>query len=114
MTPEQRATLRQRCDTLIAELEATLAGSQGAAGTVELDQTRLGRLSRMDAMQGQAVARASADRAARQLARLRAARQRMDDPDYGICPDCDQPIASGRLLANPAVIRCVDCAAARE
>ena len=114
MNPAMRTALRQRCEALIAELEATLAGSTGAAGTVELDQTRVGRLSRMDALQGQAMAKAAATRAEQQLARLRGVLARIDAPDYGTCPDCDEAIADARLMANPAVLRCVDCAAARE
>ncbi|MEQ9124935.1 MAG: TraR/DksA family transcriptional regulator, partial [Alphaproteobacteria bacterium] len=41
-----------------AELTAVDAESAGSRATVELDQTRVGRLSRMDALQGQAMAQA--------------------------------------------------------
>ena len=97
-------------DDLIADIEDWLAGSDAASGTVELDQTVQGRLSRMDAMQGQAMAKASATRARQRLAGLRAAKKRLAENVFGDCVDCDQAIAWPRLHANPAVLRCVACA----
>lgn len=114
MNAKQRAAIRARCETLIAELQADADGRADAAGTVELDQTRVGRLSRMDALQAQAMAKAAAGRATQQFQRLQGVLARIDTDDYGLCGDCDEPIAHARLLANPAVVRCVDCAAARE
>ncbi|MFP4080082.1 MAG: TraR/DksA family transcriptional regulator [Ectothiorhodospira sp.] len=102
-------------------MEAGLAGLEGTAGarrsgadTVELDQTRTGRLSRMDALQGQAMARASEARAAQQIRRIQAALRRMDEGGYGECVDCGEPIARGRLEANPAVALCIGCAEKAE
>lgn len=114
MTPDQRTAIRARCEVLITELQADAEGRADAAGTVELDQTRVGRLSRMDALQAQAMAKAAARRATQQLQRLQGVLARIDTDDYGLCGDCDEPIAQARLLANPAVVRCVDCASARE
>lgn len=81
-----------------------------AASTVELDQTRVGRLSRMDAMQGQAMAAASADRQRVTLQLITAALQRMDDGVYGRCMTCDEPIVLARLQIDPTVTHCVNCA----
>ncbi|NND82751.1 MAG: TraR/DksA family transcriptional regulator [Gammaproteobacteria bacterium] len=87
---------------------------QDAAKTVELDQNRVGRLSRMDAMQGQAMAMASADRQSHQLKLIAAALQRIDDGDYGQCLECDEAIPSARLEADPVTEFCINCAAQRE
>lgn len=114
MTPQQRQTLHERCQAMIAELQADESGRTDATETVELDQTRVGRLSRMDALQGQAMAKATAQRAEQHLQRLQAVLGRIDEADFGRCRDCDEPIAQARLLANPAVLRCVACASARE
>lgn len=95
----------------IVSLESTRrAGSE----IVELDQTRTGRLSRMDALQLQAMAKASRGRAAAELKRIDAALARIRHGAYGDCLQCGAPIGSGRLLAQPAATLCLDCAKARE
>ena len=52
------------------ELQRLSATSDEAAAVVELDQSKVGRLSRMDAMQAQAMAQATANRRALKLRRL--------------------------------------------
>ena len=52
---------------------------------VELDQTQQGRLSRMDAMQQQAMADETQRRRHVRLAQIDAALSRLDDGEYGYC-----------------------------
>ena len=87
---------------------------KAATATVVLDQSSVGRLSRMDALQGQAMAQASQRRRVDQLKRIAAALVRMDSGDFGYCLDCDEEIAPGRLASDPAVTLCVECAGKRE
>lgn len=81
-----------------------------AAQTVELDQTRVGRLSRMDAMQGQAMSQETQRRRKLELKRIEAALQRIQEGEYGYCLLCDQLIPHGRLEIDPAAPLCVACA----
>ena len=81
---------------------------------VELDQTRVGRLSRMDAMQQQAMAQASARRIEQEVQRLHAALSRLQTGDYGYCVKCEEEIPVGRLQIDPATPVCIDCARAAE
>ncbi|MCA1799686.1 MAG: TraR/DksA family transcriptional regulator [Xanthomonadaceae bacterium] len=97
-----------------AELEALAATRQASGAPVELDQARTGRLSRMDEMQGQEMARAGQARAEIELRKITAALQRLDDGSFGDCVACDEPIAPARLQADPAVVLCIKCAEARE
>ena len=85
-----------------------------AAGIVELDQSRVGRLSRMDAMQGQAMAQASNRRREAMLAGIEKALARIESGVYGGCIDCDEPINPQRLEADPIVRRCINCAVRTE
>jgi len=87
---------------------------QQSANVVELDQNRVGRLSRMDAMQGQAMAVASADRQADQLELIRQALQRIDEGTFGYCLECDDMIAKLRLQADPTAQYCIECAQKKE
>ena len=100
-------------DQLLAR-EQTLskdeANGAGSAGIVELDQTRVGRLSRMDALQAQQMAKALNRRRHAERGRIAAALKRMDDGEYGYCRGCGDMIPAGRLRIDPAVTQCVGCA----
>ena len=76
---------------------------------VELDQSRVGRLSRMDALQGQAMALETERRRTAELLRIEAALKRIEAGDYGYCLTCGDPIPTKRLDLDPSVATCVDC-----
>lgn len=77
---------------------------------VELDQTCVGRLSRMDAMQQQAMAQATARRTAVEKQRIQTALSRLLSGDYGQCVKCEEEIGEGRLRIDPATLTCISCA----
>ncbi len=105
---------RDRLLQLREELEAIAATSGDSAAVVELDQSKLGRLSRMDAMQAQAMAQASGQRREAMLRNIEAALNRIDDGTYGLCRDCDEPINPKRLEFDPTALRCIECASNLE
>lgn len=84
------------------------------ARTVTLDQTSVGRLSRMDAMQQQAMAQASLQRLALQRRRVEAALDRVRHGTYGRCCECDREVGLERLLSDPAAPFCMDCQEERD
>jgi len=88
--------------------------SDDAAKTVELDQTRVGRLSRMDALQGQAMSLEMKRRRQIELQKITAALRRIDEGDYGYCIVCDEAIATKRLEIDPAAAQCISCAEKSE
>lgn len=94
----------------LAQLDAEDRLGQEGQATVELDQQAVGRLSRMDALQNQAMAKAGAARRDTERLRLHAALRLMDQGEYGYCEDCGDAIAPARLSLDPAVTRCIDCA----
>ena len=101
-----RRTLEEERDSLV---KASAATAEERA-PVELDQQSVGRLSRMDAIQVQAMAVATESRRQDRLQRIEAAMRRLDDGEYGYCLGCDEDIPAKRLAIDPAVTRCVDCA----
>ncbi len=103
-------TARNRLLAMKRELEALSEMSEGARATVELDQQSVGRLSRMDALQGQAMAQASERQRRTDLVRIEAALKRLDDGDYGYCIECGEEIAARRLEIDPAAALCITCA----
>ena len=80
-----------------------------AGETVTLDQAKVGRLSRMDAMQAQQIAKETARRRSIQLQKIDAALRRLDAGEYGYCLVCGEDIEIGRLQFDPASTRCVGC-----
>jgi DnaK suppressor protein len=92
------------------KLEELLEATRDSARPVELDQTKVGRLSRMDAMQSQAMAKETQRRRKLDLQRVDAAIKRIKNSDYGFCCVCDELIPKKRLEFDPATTTCVGCA----
>ena len=98
---------RARIDAEIEELRALSSGSKDARAPVELDQQSVGRLSRMDAMQQQAMADETQRRRHVRLAQIDAALARLDDGEYGYCVTCGEEINPDRLALDPAIALCL-------
>ena len=81
---------------------------------VELDQAKVGRLSRMDAMQQQAMSQASARLTDLERQRIESALGRMKSGDFGYCIICEDEIPEGRLQFDPSVLMCITCAKEKE
>ncbi len=92
------------------ELLRLAASTAEARRPVELDQSRVGRLSRMDALQSQAMSVETDRRRKVELQQIAAALSRIEDGDYGYCVNCGEAIASKRLALNPTTPVCIDCA----
>lgn len=105
---------RKRLEEMRRELEALAEENDETAAAVELDQSRQGRLSRMDAMRTQAMSVETRRRRAEQLGRVRQALRRIDDGEYGECIRCGGGIDPRRLEADPTHVLCIGCAAAAE
>lgn len=114
MNQEQLNRLRDTLEEQYQDLLRITADASESTRPVELDQACIGRLSRMDAIQGQAIALETQRRRAIQLSRIRAALGRIERDEYGFCVACDEPIAPARLETDPATPLCIGCAARRE
>ncbi len=97
--------------------ETILAGRsirKESSSTVELDQSRVGRLSRMDALQQQAMAKATDERADIELLQIEGALGRIKAGEYGYCIKCGENIAERRLEVNLGAMTCIECAKKAE
>jgi len=109
LSETQTETLRTQLVTLVAELESALSASAASAAPVVLDQSSVGRLSRMDAMQQQAMAKATRQKAQLRLTQCKAALSAFDRDEYGLCRKCEEPIGYPRLCAKPEAPFCLEC-----
>lgn len=103
---EARTALTER----LAELERLDALSAEGRAPVTLQQDSVGRLSRMDAMQQQAMAQAEERRRQAERARIKLALERLGEGEWGWCVQCGEEIAEGRLRNDSSVAVCVACA----
>jgi DnaK suppressor protein len=94
-------------------LEAGETGQQ-AEQVVELDQTRVGRLSRMDALQAQAMSVETGRRRRQHIIGIDAALERIRTGSYGDCLECGELVNPKRLEADPVATLCISCAEAQE
>lgn len=104
------AIARERLLSRRAELEEEDRLSAAERAPVKLDQDSVGRLSRIDAMQMQAMALAAERRRIAERTRIDAALKRLEDGEFGYCLSCGDEIASARLEHDPSVARCLACA----
>lgn len=108
--PIDEDAVRKILTKLKAELEAYSEISEEARATVTLDQQSVGRLSRMDALQGQAMAQASERQRRADIQKIAAALSRLEEGEYGFCVECGEEIAEMRLKVDPAAVFCIRCA----
>ena len=94
----------------LQELEESEKTTREDHETVELDQTTQGRLSRMDAMQVQAMALETKRRRELGILRIKGALKRIEEEEFGWCLNCGEEIALKRLEWDPSTPNCIDCA----
>ena len=109
MEQNQLDVFRKALLSLREEIEQLNADSKDAAGTVALDQSKVGRLSRMDALQAQQMAQETTRRRQLQLQKIASALRRIESGDYGYCHICGDDIGEARLNFDPANTRCITC-----
>jgi DnaK suppressor protein len=93
-----------------ADIEREQAAGEADRAPVELDQSSVGRVSRIDAIHGREMALASERRRKTELSKIDAALRRIDSGEYGYCLKCGEEIGDKRLALDPAAAMCVKCA----
>lgn len=104
------ATARERLLRRRGELDEEDRMSAADRAPVTLDQDSVGRLSRIDAMQVQAMALAAERRRAAERQRIDGALTRLDEGEFGFCLSCGGEIGPGRLEHDPSITQCLACA----
>ena len=104
----QLLELQQDLCDLRLELQQLLNASRESCKAVDLDQP-IGRLSRMDALQQQSMAKANRAGHQRRLMLIESALVALKLERYGECRRCEEPIGYPRLKARPESPFCLDC-----
>lgn len=110
MKARQIAIYRAMLEAQLESLKSEDEMGRDSQKTVNLDQQAVGRLSRMDALQQQAMAKATASRRVLLRQKLIDAMRRVDEDEFGYCIRCGDEIPAARLNLDPTVPTCITCA----
>lgn len=114
LTAKELEAFRARIVETLAEVDDAIAASAEATAVVTLDQAAVGRVSRGDALQAQAMAQAAVRNLERRKTELEHALARWEAREYGDCNDCGDPIGWRRLRIQPEARFCVGYKSDRE
>ena len=109
MTREQREKLGELMRDKIRVLKKDVVSYKELTRPVAPDNA-IGRLTRMEAISSKSIHEAALREAEHTLSRLERALNMIDDPDFGLCVECEEPIPNKRLLIVPESLLCVQCA----
>lgn len=109
LTPDQVDELRSELERQLRKLERSMRVTDEAVEPVKLDQTAVGRLSRIDSLQSQGMAKNLQERERVKLALIQEAFRRMEAGSYGVCTECGGAIPFERLFVFPETPTCAAC-----
>lgn len=109
MTKQEKRDLKETIETHIKIVKEQIKSLEEKVQPISPDCS-LGRLTRLEAMEGQHVNNKILDESKLRLTRLTNALLRIDKPMFGICIECEEPISIGRMRIRPESVRCVECA----
>ena len=98
----------------LSELDRALELTNDHAQTVVLDQTAVGRVSRVEALQDQQLGLAHQRQIAVEILLVKKALRKLDTGEYGLCERCDEDIPAARLQLIPECECCVVCLSGTE
>jgi len=102
----------------LLKLEASIAKdieeAKKSSQPVELDQTTVGRVSRIDAIQQQQMQASAVRRMEQRATMVQSALTRITDNEYGFCLNCEEPMELKRLEARPESQICIQCAKKKD
>ena len=109
LTTDQIIELRAELQRQLVRLEQSMRVTEKAVKIVELDQTAVGRLSRMDSLQNQSLSKGLREREVARLSQLREAISRIEKETFGLCIACGGEIPYERLFVFPEAPACGEC-----
>ncbi len=109
MDTNDRKELKTKIENAIEEQKKLIPSLEATSKPVAPDNA-IGRLTRMEAINSKSISEASLNSARSKLIKLEKALKKIDDPDFGVCIACDNPIPHGRIMLMPESTVCVPCA----
>jgi DnaK suppressor protein len=101
--------IRTGLERTLRRLERSVRANGNGPASREIDQSTVGRLSRIEALQNQGFTQNLQERERTQFDEVLQALGRLDAGTYGRCTDCRAPIAHERLFVFPETRTCGEC-----
>ncbi|MDD9301236.1 MAG: TraR/DksA C4-type zinc finger protein [Desulfobacter sp.] len=109
MHPDQKQEIHQAMVKKIKALKKSIKTFGHLSKPVSPDNA-IGRLTRMEAISSKNINAASLAKSKLTLKALEKALESIEDPDFGLCLSCQEPIPHKRLIIMPETSLCVGCA----
>ena len=113
MIKDEKNQIEMQIRERIASISDDIAAFKALTRPVSPDNA-IGRLTRMEAINSKSINEAALRKARVTRSLLEKALRTIDSEDFGLCRDCEEPIALARLMAMPEAALCVACATRRE
>ncbi len=111
METEKREKLKEHIKNKIEDLKKNIKSYQLISQPVSPDNA-IGRLTRMEAINSKSINEATLNTSKQTLVKMERALMMINDPDFGLCRECEEPIPFARLMIVPESNLCVQCAEA--
>jgi DnaK suppressor protein len=108
MTKEEHLLIINIIQSEQEKLKKKVIELKELTGSVTPDDA-IGRVSRMDAINNNSIVKASITNLENRLDLLEMAIRMSDNPDFGTCTVCHQPIPFERLKLRPEISLCAGC-----
>lgn len=105
----EKERIRKKIVAAITTTEGDIASLIELTKPIAPDNA-IGRLSRMEAINSKSINEAALATARQKLAKLKYALTKIDEPEFGLCLECGEPIPVGRVMIVPESPLCVNCA----
>ena len=111
METEKREKLKDHNKKKIEDLKKDSTSYPLMSQPVSPDNA-IGRLTRMEAINSKSINEAALKKSKQTLLKMERALMLINDPDFGLCRECEEPIPFARLMIVPESDLCVQCAEA--
>ena len=106
---DKKDKLKDHINKKIEGLKKDIASYKQLSQPVSPDNA-IGRLTRMEAINSKSINEAALNRAKQVLSKMERSLMKINDPDFGLCRECEEPIPYARLMIVPESDLCVQCA----
>jgi len=109
MNTKEKASIRLAIIEKIERFKKNVETFKKLSQPVEPDNA-IGRITRMEAINSKSMNEAALVKSTNTLDKLHRCLKEINDPDFGYCINCEEPIPHKRLLIMPETPFCVKCA----
>ena len=109
MENKEKAKLKANIEEKLIAIKEDITSYELLTKPVSPDNA-IGRLTRMEAINSKSINESILRKARDTRSQLERALAKIDNPNFGLCRECDEPIPSARLMVLPETDLCVQCA----